>query len=305
MTNVLVLGATGMLGSMVLSYMRDQVGVDVRGSYRGTIPEVFRDIEGQMLPFDASKDPESELKNSASVFVPDYVVNCIGVIKPHCQDNDPAGVIRAIEINALFPHLLAKAVKAVHPRAKIIQIATDCVFSGKVGKYDELAKHDPLDVYGKTKSLGEVHADHLLNVRVSILGPEIKGNLSLLEWFLSQPKGARLKGFAHHEWNGVTTLQFAEMCVMLMRGNSFAKWRAKGSRLHYVINETVDKYQLLTLMNDVYQKDYVIDRVSDVGEPVLRTLASRLLPMESRPMKHTLSQLRDYSRKMPWYHRTL
>jgi hypothetical protein len=90
---------------------------------------------------------------------------------------------------------------------------------------------------------------------------------------------------------------------MLMRGNYFSEWRAKGSKLHYVVNETVDKYQLLMLMKEVFQKDFVIDRVTDIGEPVLRTLASKLLPMESRPMKRVLSQLREYSQKFPWYHR--
>ena len=303
MTNVLVLGATGMLGSMVMTYMREQVGVDVRGTYRDTSPEVFRGIKDQLRPFDASQDPESELRRIEANFRPDYIINCIGVIKPYCQDNNPQGVVRAIQINALFPHLLAEAVTDVLPGTKIIQIATDCVFSGKTGAYDESAKHDPLDVYGKTKSLGEIDADHVLNIRSSIIGPEIKGKVSLLEWFKSQPRGAKLKGFAHHEWNGVTTLQFAELCVMLMRGKVFSDWRSKGSRLHYVVNETLDKYQLLMMMKEVFQKDYAIERVSDIGEPVLRTLASTLLPMENRPMEQTLTQLREYSQKFPWYHR--
>jgi len=302
MTNVLVLGATGMLGSMVFSMMRNQVGVDVRGTYRDTVPEALQAVKDQLRPFDARQDPASELKRIEANFRPDFIVNCIGIIKPYCQDNDPDGVVRAIETNALFPHRLAKAAEVVLPQTKIIQIATDCVFSGKSGKYDESAKHDPLDVYGKTKSLGEVEADHVLNIRASIIGPEIKGHVSLLDWFLSQKKGARLKGFAHHEWNGVTTLQFAELCVMLMRGTTFKEWRDKGSRLHYVINETVDKYELLRLMKDVFERDYEIDRVTDIGEPVLRTLASKLLPMEARSMKQTLTQVRDFSRQIPWYH---
>jgi dTDP-4-dehydrorhamnose reductase len=117
MTNVLVLGATGMLGSMVLTCTKEQVGFDVHGTYRGTIPEVFQGIQDQLLPFDASQDPESELKRLAATFRPDYIVNCIGIIKPHCQDSDPAGVYRATQINALFPHLFAKAVTTILPGA--------------------------------------------------------------------------------------------------------------------------------------------------------------------------------------------
>ena len=304
MINVLVLGASGMLGSMVLSYLRDQVGVDVRGTVRGAVPEKLRTLADQLVTFDASLESERQLSAIASSFRADYIINCIGIIKPHCQDNDPDGVVRAIEINALFPHLLAKAAAKVLPGAKILQIATDCVYSGKTGNYDEAAKHDALDVYGKTKSLGEVNERHVLNLRCSIIGPELKGRLSLLEWFLSQPDGSRVNGYAHHEWNGVTTLQFAELCVMLMRGHTFAEWRAKGSRLHYVINETVNKHQLLTLMKEVYGKDCTIDRVTELGEPVLRTLSSILLPVERRPMTQSLVQLRDYSGRFPWYQRT-
>ena len=304
MINVLVLGASGMLGSMVLSYLRDQVGVEARGTVRGAVPESFRAFADQLVSFDASGDPESQLTAVAGSFRPDYIINCIGIIKPHCQDNDPEGIVRAIRINALFPHLLAQATAKVLPGAKVLQIATDCVYSGKTGNYNEAAKHDALDVYGKTKSLGEVNERHVLNIRCSIIGPELKGRLSLLEWFLSQPEGSRVNGFAHHEWNGVTTLQFAELCVMLMRGRTFADWRAKGSRLHYVVNETVNKYELLMAVKEIYGKECAIDRVTDIGEPVRRTLSSILLPVEQRPMKQSLVQLRDFSERFPWYTRT-
>ena len=41
-------------------------------------------------------------------------------------------------------------------KTKIFQIATDCVFSGKIGGYNELSNHDDLDIYGVSKSMGEV-----------------------------------------------------------------------------------------------------------------------------------------------------
>src|SRR5437868_4207618 len=75
------------------------------------------------------------------------VINCIGLIKPYCDN-----VQSAIKVNALFPHKLP---------ANSIQIATDCVYSGSKGGYIETDPHDALDVYGKTKSLGE--AKHLNN----------------------------------------------------------------------------------------------------------------------------------------------
>ena len=82
-----------------------------------------------------------------------------------------------------------------------MQIATDCVYSGKKGSYNEDDLHDALDVYGKTKSLGEAQSPNLLNIRCSIIGPEQGKHVSLLEWFLTQEPGAKLQGFAHHHWN--------------------------------------------------------------------------------------------------------
>jgi dTDP-4-dehydrorhamnose reductase len=67
-------------------------------------------------------------------------------------------------------------------------------------------------VYGKTKSLGESLLPCVSNLRCSIIGPETKGFVSLLDWFRRQPRGAQLNGFSNHYWNGITTLQFARIC---------------------------------------------------------------------------------------------
>lgn len=128
-----------------------------------------------------------------------FVINCIGMIKPYC-DNVPV----AIEVNALFPHELP---------SHTIQIATDCVFSGRRGNYVETDPHDALDVYGKTKSLGE--APHIKNLRCSIIGPELKTHSSLYDWVLAQ-KG-EVNGYTNHLWNGITTLAFSRICQGIIK----------------------------------------------------------------------------------------
>ena len=50
---------------------------------------------------------------------------------------------------------------------KIFQIATDCVFDGEKGNYSELDSHNARDVYGKSKSLGEVNNKNFYNLRCS------------------------------------------------------------------------------------------------------------------------------------------
>ena len=209
MTNVLVLGQTGMLGSAVYSWLRRDDTLRLTGSARN--PEQARALAdgADVRKLDAEAGDTPDLRGV------DWVVNCIGVIKPFIRDDVREDVARAIEVNSRFPARLAAVAEQTGTR--VIQIATDCVYSGRDGRYDEQATHDATDVYGKTKSLGEVRSPNMMHLRCSIIGPEVKGFASLLSWFLKQERGATLNGYRNHRWNGVTTLHFAKICAGIIR----------------------------------------------------------------------------------------
>lgn len=270
MKTVVVLGTSGMLGSMV--------------RFRLERNRALRVVPLARPAFDAEEALRA--RDVPQLDGADYVVNCVGIIKPYCKDDDAAGVERAIRINAHFPHELARA--AARRGARLIQIATDCVYSGARGEYSEADAHDALDVYGKTKSLGELHVPGALNVRCSIIGPEAGRATSLLEWFLAQPENASLNGFAHHRWNGVTTLQFARLCERIVERDAFDELAGIAPLLHFLPNEPVSKYELLGLMAEAFGRTVEVRRVDDVGPPVDRTLTSRydafgtLFPPESQ-----------------------
>ena len=221
----IVLGSTGMLGSMVLKTWDEHVGFTTREDFDATNPDI------------------------SSLASYDWVINCIGMIKPYCDD-----VEAAVRVNALFPHTLP---------ANTIQIATDCVYSGKKGNYVETDEHDALDVYGKTKSLGE--APHIKNLRCSIIGPELKGHKSLLDWFLAQTEA---NGYTNHRWNGITTYHFSKIIQGVIR---------EGLELptlqHIVPADVVTKAELLRLIAKYINKGIkVIDIEAD--EAVDRTLST-------------------------------
>jgi dTDP-4-dehydrorhamnose reductase len=281
MTRVIVLGSTGMLGSMVYGYLRRNPRLEVIGTDRTTFEaESFTSGATQVAELDA-----------------DFIVNCIGVIKPYCRDDDAAGVRHAIVVNALFPHRLAQATKA--NGARLIQIATDCVYSGAKGAYLESDAHDPLDVYGKTKSLGEVFDGTMLNIRCSIIGPEVRAKVSLLEWFLANPDGGELNGFAHHRWNGVTTLQFAQLCERIIASGAFEALRRQSHTHHFVPNDSLNKYELLSAMQRAYGKSVRIKRVDHIGPAVDRTLATKYGALRElfgrSSIAEALAELRRYA----------
>lgn len=212
MTSVLVLGTTGMLGAMVFDVLRRDRSLRVSAGVRDVA--AAREIgiavhAAGMQVIDAQKGDTPALEGV------DWVVNCIGITKPYIRDDNRDEIHRALLVNSLFPLRLAEA--AEHAGARVLQIATDCVYSGRDGLYDETAAYDATDVYGKSKSLGEVRSPNMMHLRCSIIGPELKRQTFLLAWLLKQQPNATLNGYRNHSWNGVTTLHFAKLCAGIIR----------------------------------------------------------------------------------------
>ncbi len=290
-TNILVLGVSGMLGSMVFDYLSRNPNFVVYGTVRNS-----KYLEEKVYFFDANEIAQLEEKQFMDLKL-NYIINCIGITKPFSKDDDPEGVKRAISINADFPWKLSSYAKKHNIR--VIQIGTDCVYSGKRGRYLENDPHDPLDVYGKSKSLGEVFDGTMLIIRCSIIGPEFKKETSfLLEWFLNQPNGGTIGGFEHHIWNGVTTLQFAELCEKIISSNAYDQLVQNSFIQHYAPNNIVNKYQLMNIFNNIFEKDLKINRVNKPEQKVDRSLETRYSDLnnliEKKNMKTAILELKDY-----------
>ena len=253
MSKVLVLGATGMLGHSVAKVFKNDPAMQLIQTSRTK-------LEG-FLKFEAMQDNVDELIKEVN---PDWVINCIGIIKPHIDEKSPESVLRAVEINGIFPYRLAKSTTN-----SIIQIATDCVYSGERGNYNESDLHDATDVYGKTKSLGEIDIENLIHLRVSIIGPEVDRSTSLLEWFKNQPEGAELNGFTDHLWNGITTHHFGRIAHGIVSNNLIALGKS-----HIVPRDIVTKAKLLKIFSEVYNRaDITISEVKSV-KTIDRTLST-------------------------------
>ena len=171
---VIVLGGSGMLGSMILDYLLQQRDLEVTATVRRrALATKLRQHfgGGRWSLFDADT---RNLHDAVRVIDGhEWVINAIGVIKSLVHDDNAAEVERAIRVNSVLPYLISHRAEAIG--AQVLQIATDCVYSGDTGSYSEHHQHDARDVYGKTKSLGEVRAPHVHNLRCSIVGPEFDG----------------------------------------------------------------------------------------------------------------------------------
>lgn len=246
---IAILGTTGMLGHEVSKVISSSIK-DVRCIDRSII--------------DAEYCQPNGLRKLLSGF--NWIINCIGIIKPYIHNDNSLEVKRAVMVNAVFPHVLAQSVEE---GTKIIQIATDCVYSGKKGMYTESSEHDAVDVYGKTKSLGEVWQNGFINLRCSIIGREIKNKLSLLEWFLNQPKDSKIDGFLNHLWNGITTLAFAKICLGIIKNNT-----SDIMMQHVVPANVLSKARMLNIFGDLFGRRDISVRLVNAAESIDRTLST-------------------------------
>jgi dTDP-4-dehydrorhamnose reductase len=254
MTNVLILGGTGMLGHAVIDEFR---------GFEGTVKFTSRTVSG--IPFNVLTDSVRSLASHISAG--DYIVNCLGITKPHIDDHKEQDVARATQVNSLFPTELA--LFAEQADAKIIQIATDCVFSGRKGHYLETDTHDAEDVYGKSKSKGEVVSPNVMHIRVSTIGREINRSTLLLEWVLSHPQGATIPGYTDHFWNGVTTNHFAKVVRGMIELKEF-----KSGLSHLVPSNELSKAELVRKIAIAFGRRDLIVKDTESGKPINRTLAT-------------------------------
>jgi dTDP-4-dehydrorhamnose reductase len=197
-----------------------------------------------------------------------WIVNAIGITKPLIRDDNPGEIETAIAINSVLPNEMGR--RAVETGATVLQIATDCVYSGAKGAYVETDPHDALDVYGKSKSLGETYLPSVRHLRCSIIGPEPKDFKFLIEWFRRQPRGAQVNGFLNHRWNGVTTLHFARLCLGVIRQCTDLP------RLQHVLpSGDVTKAEMLLEFARAYDRSDIKIKHVEAQTVIDRTLATR------------------------------
>ena len=242
---VLILGTNGMLGSMLTM----RLGLDKRFSLTGanrseadsSLKHHLAAVMTGLDAMDMGKSPMQLLKLFMLKHQVQVVVNCIGVIKQQHGGQDP---VTTVAVNSLFPHQISQICESVG--ARLVHISTDCVFSGKTGGYTEDQLPDATDFYGRSKALGEVAAPHL-TLRTSIIGPELANSagLGLLSWFWRQ-KQSKVSGYTKAIFSGVTTLTLTDLIAHIIQNELSL------GGLYHVASVPIDKYTLLSKVNDVF-----------------------------------------------------
>jgi dTDP-4-dehydrorhamnose reductase len=267
---VLILGATGMLGHKLCEVLAAAPELEVHATTRREQPRMAEAIELHAgIDLSAETGPIAALLKRLS---PDVVVNAIGAIK---QKDLRLAIDETLFVNATLPHAIA----LLNPRrdGRVVHISTDCVFVGDRGGYRESDRPDAIDLYGRSKAVGEIDYGPHLTLRTSIVGFERQGFLGLLSWFASHPPGSTVKGFTQAFYSGLPTITLAGT----IRDLIVAPEPRRG--LYHVASEPISKHDLLSLVNDALGLDICIE--PDHSLRINRTLDDSRFRAETRTVQ--------------------
>jgi len=255
---ILILGGNGMLGHQLFKHLAEDHEVKV--TLRQDLNEYgkFNLFNPDNSYSGINVRSADQLIEVLGEFQPQAIVNAVGIIKqrPSARESIPS-----LEINSLFPHRLAILCNNIG--ARMIHLSTDCVFSGKKGNYREDDPSDALDLYGKSKYLGEVNEQYCITLRTSVIGRELSRKKSLLEWFLAQKRS--IKGFKKAIFSGFTTQELSRIIEMILTQHPYT------SGIYHVSSDPISKFDLLSLIKEglnlpveiIPDKSFVCDRSLD------------------------------------------
>lgn len=232
---VLVLGAGGMAGHTVATYLSER-GYDVE-----TL-SARNKLNSNTVLIDVTD--KSRLKKHLEHNQYDSVINCVGLLVKQSEDRKDL----AAYLNSYLPHFLEEFYK--NTNTKLIHLSTDCVFSGLNAPYREDSPYDGTMFYDRSKALGEVINDKDLTFRMSIIGPDMHAaGTGLFNWYYAQ-RGT-INGYTGSVWNGVTTIELAKGIDEAIKQNLTGLY-------HFSPKKNITKFNLLKLIGEVFGRTDII-----------------------------------------------
>jgi dTDP-4-dehydrorhamnose reductase len=179
--------------------------------------------------------PSQEFKEFVKDYDGDFIINCIGAI--HQKTNN-------FDVNWELPIFLD-----FYSKCKIIHPGTDCEMDDdNYGTSKRIARDFIVNTSKNTKS-----------IKTSIIGPELKGNASLMEWFLSNNDESTVSGYSKYYWNGNTTLTWSEFAYNVIKNWDDVKKET------ILTSECISKKEILDSINIVFNRKINIVEKNEIS----------------------------------------
>jgi len=212
---IYIVGITGMLGGKLFFEFLKNKKFKVRGSGRSITQQLNK--YKKFIDLDCDVKNLKLLNKKLAIYKPNIIINCVGVVKQKIDKNFDKQ--NTFYINSIFPHELYKISSKI--KSRLIHFSTDCVFDGKKGNYKETFLPNSTDLYGLSKTLGEVSNKNSLTLRTSIIGHEFNNKFGLLEWFLSQKK--KCDGYSECYFSGFPTIEIYSILLKIIKNKKLSE----------------------------------------------------------------------------------
>jgi len=244
-----VTGASGMLGTALITHLSKKHKVFATSRSKS--------IESKDIEWDCFDLTNTKLLNNwLNKIEPDIVIHCAAIVNVDaCEGNvDLATAIHFGTTKVISNYL-------DHNNGRLIYISTDSVFDGeKQGSYSESDLVNPLNVYAKTKLMGEELVQSMNNglvLRTNIIGWTQEASNSFAEWVLEGLiNNAPLNLFYDVHFSPLTIYDLSLIIEKIVKQPLFGLY-------HCASSDSVSKYDFGKKMAETFQlSDSNINRLS-------------------------------------------
>jgi dTDP-4-dehydrorhamnose reductase len=178
---------------------------------------------------------------------PKFIINCAVSGKIDYLENHQE---EAFKVNTIGVKNLAMICKK--KKIRIIHISTDSVFDGQKGNYSENDLPNPLNIYAKSKFLGEEELKNLgedyIIIRTNFYGIDKRGNY-FLNWILDSIKNKKIiKGFKNVIFSPVDIDTLSTIVIELLT-------KKYSGILHISSSEQISKFEFITKVLEFIGED--------------------------------------------------
>jgi len=218
---VVIIGATGMLGSSVYKSLKDKCDLVLTARSQSRFDQLEKVYGGiskhTKIIFDAASPTipseycvQDLAEGIGSIEDVDMVINCIGVLNKFLPGQTPTPR-EYFKINAELPINLSKIYgpKLIHP-------STDCVFDGTAAPYVESSSPKPsYGFYGYAKLFAdEVVRERSQVFRCCLIGEELRDDaFQMFTWFRRQKQ---VGGYVNWIITPITGVEFGNVCWRIL-----------------------------------------------------------------------------------------
>ncbi len=244
-----VTGASGMLGTALVTHLSKLHKVFATSRSKG--------IEGKDIKWDCFDLTDIELLNKWLDRVkPNVVIHCAAIVNVDlCEENFDLATKLHVETTKVMSNYLNRN------NGRLIYISTDSVFDGKKhGSYNESDLVNPLNVYAKTKLMGERPVQLMTNglvLRTNIIGWTRENSVSFSEWMLKGlTDNIPLNLFYDVNFSPLNVYELSIIIEKIIQNPIFGLY-------HCASSDGISKYDFGRKMAEIFQlSDSNINRIS-------------------------------------------